>query len=243
MIYGSEEYRKKADTDIRAWLAARIQMIDNIPDNYFKALCYFALIENFAQEYKNYPVNGTAKVFCDFILKFNSSYAFLDQYDPVTLYYDFEPQLKSFFDLSFLDYGINYNPDQAVLHGNVMEMVKRLKALEVKESRIDKHIFVRLLYSLRSKLSHELYNQHTMLATDLHLLKEYPYYVPCSLSFENEEGERVRDKIWDLVVPVGFIKNLALECISKYLDYCLENKNDPFENNSLNRKSIKTWYD
>lgn len=241
MLYGSTEYRKKVDTDIRAWLASRIQIIDNIPDNYFKALCYFALIENFAQEYKNYLINGSSNVFCDFILKFNSSYSFLDKYDPVTLYYDFECQLKYSFDLSFLEPNVYHPVDQVLPYSKASEMADSLKS-HVKHKYIDRHKFVNLLYSLRSKLSHELYNQHTMLEADLYLLDEYPYYVSCSRSYENE-GILVRDEIWDLVVPVGFIKNLALECINNYLDYSLTNKNDPFENNSLNRRSTKTWYD
>ena len=117
-MYGSMEYRQERDMYLRSWLHSKSQIIDNISENYFKALCYFSLIENFAQEYFNYPIsNQNADAFCKFVIKFNSSYSFLDEYDPVTLYYDFETQLEQSFDLSFLDYGINYNPDQAVLNG------------------------------------------------------------------------------------------------------------------------------
>ena len=241
-MYGSIEYRQARDIYLRSWLDSKSQIIDNISENYFKALCYFSLIENFAQEYFNYPTsNQNADSFCKFIIKFNSSYTFLDEYDPVTLYYDFETQLEQSFDLSFLDYGINYKPDQAVLYGKASEMVQYLNEAGI-DRRIEKHKFVRLLYSYRSKLSHELFNQHSMLATDLHLLPEYPYYISCSRSYETEDG-RVRNNYWDLVVPIGLIKKLALECISNYLDYSLENKNDPFENNRIDRKSVTAWYD
>ena len=240
-MYGSSEYRDWRNKETLEWVTRKSQIIDNIPDNYFKALCYFSLIENFSQEYSNYPLQKQAESFCKFVSDFSSSYSFLTEYDPVTLYYDFEAELKGSFDLSFLDYGVNYNPDHAVKYGRATEMIKSLEPYNKKE-RIQKHKYVRLLYSLRSKLSHELFNQHAMLATDIHLLPEYPYYIPCSRAYD-KEGERVRDQIWDLVVPVGFIKNLVLECINNYLDYCLKNKNDPFENNRLDRKSITAWYD
>lgn len=241
-MYGSMEYRKERDIHLRAWLVSKSKIIDNIPDNYLKTLCYFSLIENFAQEYSNYySPHKSTEMFCEFVLRFSSHNVFLDQYDPVTLYYDFEAQLKQSFDLSFLNPGLYHNPDQAFLHEKAQEMVQYLNALDTK-IRSDRHKFVRLLYSLRSKLSHELINQHSMLAIDLFLLEEYPYYVSCSRTYVTEDRIE-RDEIWELVFPTGFIRILALECINNYLDYSLENKNDPFENNSMNRKSTKTWYD
>lgn len=240
-MYGSKEYRQKRDLDLRSFVESKSEIIDKIPDNYLRTLCYFALIENFAQEYDNYSNKKQSEVFCIFVLKFQTSYSFLDKLDPVTLYYEFETELKQHFDLHFLDHGVNYNPDHVVQHGKAYEMVEYLKSRNVRKN-FDKHNFVRLLYSLRSKLSHELYNQHNMLATDLHLLKEYPYYLPDStFPFTNDDVEP--EIFWDLVIPVGFIRKLALEVINNYLDYSLKNKNDPFENNTQERKSVKTWYD
>ncbi len=242
MKYGSKEYRAKRDKEIRTWMEERTQIIDNIPDNFFKGMCYFSLIEKFAQEYSDYPAKKSTKAFCDFVLMFKTSYTFLNEYDPVTLYYDFETQLKDNFNLSFLDHGINYNPDQAIQRGKAKEMLKSLKALGINDRLIKNHKYVHLLYSLRSKLSHELSSHNDMLSTDLHLLSEYPYYVSCFRSYP-VDGSIVRDQVWELVVPVGFIKKLALECIKNYLDYSLENKDDPFENDRINRKSHIAWYD
>ena len=242
MMYGSMEYRKKRDIYLRGWLLSKSQVIDNIPDNHFKALCYFSLIENFAQEYSKYPTNGTTRAFCTFVIQFQTSYSFLDKYDPVTLFNYFMTELKESFNLSFLDHGVNYNPDQAVRYGRAMEMIKHLESLGIKKSQYEKHKFVCLLYSCRSKLSHELFSSNNMLCSDLHLLPEYPYYLSSSRSYESN-GERVIDDYNQLVFPVGFIKKLALECINNYLDYCIENKDDPFDNNSLDRKSVIAWYD
>ena len=137
MIYGSNEYREERDKQIRTWMEERVRIIDNIPDNYFKGVCYFSLIEKFAQEYSDYPTNKPAKAFCDFVIKFEASYAFLNEYDPVTIYYDFKTQLKENFNLSFLDYGVNYNPDQAIQHGKANEMLKSLKMLGITDRSIE----------------------------------------------------------------------------------------------------------
>lgn len=237
MIYGSK-YREKRDKVIRTWMEERTQIIDNIPDNYFKAICYNSLIECFAQEYSAYPTgNMNATAFCDFILTFQKSYGFLDKIDPVTLYYYFEAELQGQYDLSFLDNPDYYNPNHAIKYGKASEMVSTLKMLGVKNRFIERHRYVRLLYSLRSKLSHELSSHNGMMSTDLHLLSKYPYYIHCFASY------LVDGQVWELVVPVGFIKKLALECINNYLDYSLENKDDPFENDRINRKSHIAWYD
>lgn len=209
MMYGSMEYRKERDIYLREWLVSKSQVIDNIPDNHFKALCYFSLIENFAQEYGNYPTKGTTKAFCTFVLEFQTSYSFLDEYDPVTLFNYFKAELKESFNLSFLDHGANYNPDQAVQYGKAMDMIKHLESLGKKRSDYEKHKFVRVLYSCRSKLSHELFSSNNMLWSNLHLLSEYPYYLSSSRSCESK-GERVCDDYNQLVFPVGFIKKLAL---------------------------------
>ncbi len=242
MVYGSKEYREKRDKEIRTWMEERTQIIDNIPDNYFKGICYFSLIEKFAQEYSDYPANNSKNTFCDFVLKFKTSYAFLNEHDPVTLYYDYKTQLKKKFNLSFLDHGINHNPDQAIQHGKAKEMLECLEMLGVRDYRIKNHKYVNLLYSLRSKLSHELSSHNDGMLTDLHLLSEYPYYVSCLRSYPIN-GSVVCDQVWQLVVPVGFIRKLALECINNYLDYSLENKDDPFENDKINRHSHIAWYD
>jgi|GEM_PF-2349829 len=53
MIYGSKEYRESCDKETQAWIESKIKIIGSIPDNYFKAMCYFSMIECFAQEYSN----------------------------------------------------------------------------------------------------------------------------------------------------------------------------------------------
>jgi len=240
MVYGSAEYRKERDRKVHNKVDTRIQIIDEIPDNYFKALCYFSLIESFAQEYAKY-CKGTTKNFCDFVLAFDTKYSFLCEIDPVTLYYDFESLLQDKFDLSFLDHGVYYNPDHAIQHGKANEMIATLN-LEKKDGRIAHHRYVNLLYSLRSKLSHELSSHNDMLLTNLHLLDKYPYYNRCFRSYISSD-KSIEDSVWELVVPIGFIRELALECINNYLAYSLKNKNDPFENERMDRKSHITWCD
>lgn len=75
-----------------------------------------------------------------------------------------------------------------------------------------------------------------------HLMDNCPYYLCCSRAYQ-ENGELIRDNVWDLVMPVGFIRKLALECANSYLNYSIHNKCDPFQNNVFTRKSNLSWYD
>lgn len=243
MAYGDKEYRESRDKEIREWLASKVETINSIPDNYLKALCYFSVLDCFAQEYSNYPTRDVTNAFCNFVLKFQRSYVFLNMVDPVTLFYHFEQELKKAgFDLSFMNNAGIYNPDLAIKSGYADQMIKALKQLNINEIQINKHKYVNLLYSLRSKLSHEASPQGGTMWSDHHLLENYPYYISCSRSFVlNDTIER--DEVWELTVPVGFIKKLSIECIHNYLDFSLSNKSDPFENDVFTRKSKLSWYD
>jgi hypothetical protein len=53
----------------------------------------------------------------------------------------------------------------------------------------------------------------------------------------------MRDEVWELTIPIGFLRKLPIECIDEYLKFSLKYKNDPFENNTLTRKSVLAWYD
>lgn len=242
MDYGSEEYRESRDKEIHEWLESKVETIDAIPDNYLQAICYFSLLECFVQEYGNYPTNNVAKTFCDFVLTFQRSYAFLNMIDPVTLFYHFQAQLSSRFDLSFVDSSGCYTPDHAIKDGNAKQMIEELRLLGVREDAIIKHKYVRLLYSLRSKLSHELSPPGGVMWSKHHFLEKYPYYISCGRSIILD-STIIRNEVWELTMPVGFIKSLVIECINNYLDFSLKHKNDPFENNEPTRKSRLAWYD
>lgn len=242
MDYGSKEHRETRDKEIREWLLSEIQTIENIPDNYLQAICYFSLIESFAQEYGNYPTHNIAETFCDFVLMFQKSYAFLNMIDPITLFYDFQSQLSSSFDLSFMNTHDCYTPETVTREGKTEKMIEKLSVLGISENAINRHRYVRLLYSLRSKLSHEMSPPGGLMWSNLHLLKSYPYYTSCGRSYF-ADGAIIRDEVWELTVPVGFIKNIAIECVSGYLDFSLKHKNDPFENNEFTRRARLAWYD
>lgn len=241
-MFDSDKYRKSRIIEVRAWTSKRFEIIDSIPDNYLKGVCYFSLLESFVQEYEGHDKNSCSEAFCSFILKFQHSYDFLNETDPVTLYYDFQPQLQDSFDLSFLEFGSNYNPNHAIQTRLADEMIRVLRQLGVKDKKIYLHKYVRLLYSLRSKLSHELSSYTAMYSTELHLLENYPYYLQLSRSYVKDEV-LVRDSVWELIVPVGFIRMLVVECIENFLKYCEDNSRDPFESNGAIRKSDTAWYD
>lgn len=242
MVYGSPEYRAQRDNEIRTWLDKKVQIIEDIPDGRFQAICYFSLIECFAQEYKSYPLKDLKKSFCEYVLKFQSNFSFLHEIDPVTLYYDCEEKIQGQFSLSFLENGCYYQPNDVLIREKADELTSLLTSLGIKPAHINKHSYVSLLYSLRSKLSHELSDINNMMGIRGHLLDSCPYYLSCSRSYQ-ENGKTIRDSIWDLVMPVGFIKELALECADNYLKFSIHSKCDPFQNNVFTRKSNLSWYD
>lgn len=242
MDYGSKEHREARDKEVRDWLKLKCSIIDSITDNCFQAICYFSLLECFAHEYGNYPKNKSGKTFCDFVLRFQRSYDFLGMIDPVTLFYNFKSQLDDSFDLSFVDSMGCYTPENAIKSGKSEKMIEKLKISGVPEKAINKHKYVKLLYSLRSKLSHELSPPGGVMESNHQFLGKYPYYISCGRSYVINDII-IRDNVWELTIPVGFIKNLTLECLNNYLKYSLQHKKDPFENNVITRKSKMTWYD
>lgn len=243
MEYGDKSWRERRGEEIREWMNKQVEIIDSIPSNTLQALCYFSLIECFAQEYSNYPPNGkNAKAFCDYVIQFQKSYNFLEKIDPVTLFYDHEETIKEKYNLSFMSDGCYYFPNNLILRQHTNELVQLLSECGVTQSKINRHQYVRLLYSLRSKLSHEAASPSGIMCFKEHPLEDTPYYLSCSRHFY-VENQVVDDNVWQLAMPVGFVKKIFLECTEGYLQYSFEHKKDPFENNSLNRKSALTWYD
>ena len=83
---------KRADK-VRAHFEDVVAQIDAIKDRELQLLCMFSLIDCMAQEWANYPQKGEQDVFCDFVLKHQTKYNFLNEIDPITLYYDVEDEI------------------------------------------------------------------------------------------------------------------------------------------------------
>ena len=79
---------KKEVEDLRHRFEHYIELIDSITDRDFQLLCMFSMIDSLAQEWANYPPKNEQDVFCDFVLKHQTKYDYLNEIEPVTLYYE-----------------------------------------------------------------------------------------------------------------------------------------------------------
>ena len=222
----------------------KIESIKVIDDKRLQLLCLFALIESLAQEYSGYSRGMEGQKFTKFVSEFQNKWDFLEQIDPVTLYYDVYEHLDDDINLDFMIDGSVYRPMEVI----ESEMADKIIAyLELKMiPNIDtykrRHTYVNLLYKLRSKLSHELSTPGSNIPLRFGESEPLPYYISVSRLY-SMNGEIVQDSIWELVVPVEFIEQLLKECLKNYLKFCEESERDPFLNNKFERKFRLAWYD
>lgn len=112
--------------EIEQLVKDKIIIIENIQDYTFKFLCIFSLLESFAQEWAGCPVDKPSEVFEDFICKYQISYEFLKEINPITLFYDFKDELDGKFSLDYLHGGRNYTPIDLIDTGESKRIEKYL---------------------------------------------------------------------------------------------------------------------
>ena len=223
----------------RAWIASTMAELDKVEMKEIKLIVYFSIIEMMAQEYYEYPLGKEKETFTKFVLEFQDKYDYLEMTDPVSLYYHVEKILSSSVTLDDLVDGEIYHPKTAVIRNKVEEIGKVLESEKDKDfsdTKMKQHRYVDLLYRMRCRLSHE-FSAPRMSFTD----RETPYYIKCARQFVTLEGLKL-DDVWHLAYPLGFIKELCLNCFENYLDYCLKERRLPNQNNGLDRLCELSWY-
>ena len=246
---------KRVDA-VRGSFEDTVAQIDAIKDRELQLLCMFSLIDCMAQEWANYQQKGEQDVFCDFVLKHQTKYNYLNEIDPITLYYDVEDEI------GFEAYRPGFPPMKRVMltspwlrsitkftdfvHlGKADEIAQELRRTKTEEQvtrKLERHRLIRLIYRLRSKVTHEL----SALGDEHPLMKPYqcgePYYREVGRKYI-EDGNVVSDHVYELIIPNEFIREIMLDCMDHYLMECVENDHAPFENNSFMRRFRITWYD
>lgn len=221
---------KNRTEEIRLYVKNKLSIADTISDYNIKFLIVFSLLESFAQEWKNYPKYGTSEAFCEFVMTFQRNYGYLDKVDPVTLYYDFEKELNPHFSLDYLSDGCCYYASSLVNEVKSEKIIGFLISNSItNQKRIEQHKYVKLLYKMRSKISHE--HCHYLWSIVSSTWEECE---PCFISCGND---------WELGFPYPFIRNLAEECIDGFLKSREVEGLDPFKNNTDNRKFRLAWVD
>lgn len=264
--FDEEKYIRESVEETRVYLQKRLDEAYSISNSVFQTVCMFAVIDCLAQEYANYPTKNAQNVFNDFVLQFQSRYDFLEMVEPVTLFYDYEPNIKKiikheelhrlypkefppelevdikdlglFFDSTTIDEVMKKNISEEIL-----SIIERQEGSKIKERYRERHKFISLLYKMRSKAVHELSSLGSEIKFDKDDCKKLPYYRFAGRMYE-KDGFVVSDNIYELVIPNEFIYDLALNCIDNYLEYCINQKRLPFKNNSnFSRKVCLAWTD
>lgn len=187
-------------------------------------------------------------MFCDFILKYNTSYTWLENTNPVALYYERKAKLRNLkeklkegaskekeefqflsnlleqFNLSKLDEGFIYEPC------NIKDSIKfDYENIQFKSSSVKaKNRYVENLYIMRNKLTHEGH-LHTLSRMASKSKKTSPVFMSLK-HLTLDHAEEVSAVCWEFVIPFEFLRALAIECTSNFLQERKKESRDPFEN-------------
>ena len=261
--YNKAEYVKAEIEKMREFAFKEIDEAMSINNRVYKNICLFSLIDCFAQEYANYPTSGLSKAFCDFILKFQDYYDYLELPEPVTLFYDYEPKLRELAsgpempepELSEPGTEVSID-DLGPLDGQkVSEIIRTNKAEEIltvirrEEGRKEaknyrrNHSLIHLIYKMRSKAVHELSRMGNENKWEIEDGRDEPFYRDMVRLYEFE-GNIVSEDFYELVIPNRFIYNLTQNTLSNFFDFCLKEQRLPLENRSNFKRAVDlTWRD
>lgn len=226
--------------DLRNFFTKIIDTVENIDSKPIKLLTYFSLIESIAQDVANYPLREQHIAFTNFVLKYQNSYTYLEDVDPVSLYYRTETYIGKEFNLNNLDDGMKYLPTHEIICKTTQKLKQKLISalgIERAKSYFQQHRYVDLLYRMRCGLSHEFSSSHIALST----IMQEPYYQNCSRYYLKNK-KIFQDNVWKLNIPTTFIKKLCENCIENYLNECMINNTMPLPNNAMIRFCELSWY-
>ena len=242
-VISEEEYKDFVRSEVQEWreyAKLTIEKVETIASSQAQLLCYFSLIECLAQDVANYPDRGQQKIFTDFVLKYQNKYDYLNEVDPVTLFYHAEKNYSGLLSIKDFQEGEICHPTDAFIREKASNFIATLTATIGEENAnkfVLKHRYVDLLYRMRCRLSHEFSLSH--IGHIRH--QEEPYYISCYRSYL-KDGKIIEDDVWMLSIPVSFVKNICINCVDNYLDECVKNNVLPVDNNSMDRFCELSWY-
>lgn len=254
--YDSDAALLECIDEVRQEFVDRLASIDAITDRTMQLICMFSMIDRLAQEWANYPTRDSKETFCQFVLEHQRAFDYLEQVEPVTLYYrvedmiDESPMLPGFppekevslESMGYLDSRLVKNILHYKKSDEIVEYIQQKRGEAFAMQKAKEHRLIELIYRMRSKATHEM----TRLGQELNSKKPYrltePYYRDVSRLYV-QNGKVVSDNICELVIPNAFIRTLLTDCMDGYLAACLVQKREPFSNNPMTRKHWLSWYD
>ncbi len=216
---------------VRTEVNRQLEIISEVNDWKYQMICLFSLLDSFAQDIADYPTYKSRDAFCEFVAKYDNTFPYWNEIDTVSFFYKHG------------DLFVGYDPTGFMTDGAVYycgEIIKRqsqdlFRYVEMDEhiSELNKHRYKMLFYILRNKLVHELNTPNGIMGT---AKDENPFYISFSIITDKEQKDT-----WALTFPCGFVKRVVSSSIDNYLDYCLKENKEPFENSDLLRDHFVTW--
>ena len=254
--FDKEKYLLQEIEDARNFLNNELNIIDRIEDNTLQLICIFSLIDCLAQEYYNYPNRESKQAFCDFVIKYQKQCDYLEQIEPVTLYYrvedcidtkvmidGFPPEKEvSLENLGWLDAVLVKDILKSNKSEEISNYLKRKYSEGSVENVLHEHKLISLIYRMRSKAVHEMSGLGESFMKMIDVFPNEPYYRDVSRLYVYE-GNVVSDDVFELVIPNKFLRNILSDCIEGYLEDCKIDKHSPFSNNNISRLYRLSWHD
>lgn len=257
--YSEDADLAKRIAEVRIFLENELADIDGIADITFQLICLFAMIDCLAQEQANYPREPwkAKNAFCKFVLKHQKQCDYLEEVEPITLYYRAEDDIERIVKIP------GFPPEKAVtidelgyLYGDavktvltkgkaqeILQYIEQKKGADVATKLAQEHQLISLLYRMRSKAVHEMSGLGEVWHNEeKHMMPTEPYYRDVGRGYVQGE-EWISDNVIELVIPNVFIRNILADCIEGYLEDCKIAKRFPFSNNHMTRKHKLSWYD
>lgn len=253
--YDEAQHLIREINNTRAYFNKLLSIVDGIEDTTLQIISMFSMIDMLAQEQANYPPDFKS-AFREFVLKHQKQCDYLEEIEPVTLFYRVEdlideveltPGMPPQKEVSINSLGyLHARPVKSVLSQGkskeILDYIERKKGHAFAAKKSEEHQLISLLYRMRSKAVHEMSGLGENLPWNKEVKPIEPYYHDVGRSYV-EDGYLVRDNVVELVIPNIFVRNILADCIDGYLTDCLENKRFPFSNNCLTRKHRLSWYD
>ena len=217
--------KRKTIQGAKEWVDYNLSAALTLSNNSYSKILILSTIECFAQMFGNYPKNRSNETFCKFVLRYSSQKDILQRVCPITLHYHYANNVP----IGLIRHRI-YSWEDEILVEEACRILDSITDEKVQKTARNKHSYIKLLYSLRSKLVHELDN----LGTPIEFNKE----MPSIASGKDISG----DIIWTLNYPRQWLYNLAIETIHNFIGDCfIHEELLCFLDNPRNLKL--TWYD
>lgn len=254
--FDEEAYLVDKIDEIRSFMERELNIIDNLSDTTFQLICMFAMIDRLAQEEADYQ-GDSRDTFCQFVLKHQTHCDYIEQVDPITLYYRVEdiidevelfPGFPKEKEIDLSDLGPLYAVKMRDILSSekaekILEYVRKRKDAQYAAKKAKEHRLINLIYRMRSKAVHEMSGLgETWSFEEKDFKPTEPYYRDVNRTYV-DGNELVSDDVIELVIPNIFVRTILVDCIEGYLANCKVMRRVPFSNNKLTRKHELSWYD